>query len=401
MNSKLLTYSPYLFRLLFISFFLPGQMFSLTLIAVLTALSSPVIIQWKGVPSRILYALVFMLLAYLFYVAYIPFTAEVHKVELYFLLERKAGMFLIPIAVMFIGQEESYKPFKELLWFVGACIVWLIIVNLSLVSMYDVFQMNHVRYRDAFESIGHIHPTYMGIYIGFALSILLFSNHEFPRWINALSQVILIVFLALIAPKISLLFVALLYIYAIGWGSGLSVNFKSFLLIFMVVFIGVLFYFVPFFHQRVLELTDFLRNKHDPNTSNSLDYRRLILDIDLNLLKEHWLVGVGPGRLAAELNQAFDYSSFLIGLPIGRYNTHNEFLNQWLSFGLVGFIYFVGLWILHIFQSKSQKSLLYFFLILLLILTCLTENILSRQHGVLFSTLFLSMFFFQKELENP
>lgn len=396
MNNKLVKYSPWFFRLLFVSFFLPGQWFSATLSGVVVLLSLPFISQIKFETSKYLWILAYLLFSYLLYILWVPFTSYVHQPELYSLLERKAGMFFIPIGILIIGRVSEYKPFEQLLWFVWACVLWLIIINVILLSTYDVSQLNHVRYRDAFESIGHIHPTYMGMYIGFSLCILLFSEHELPTWLNALAQLVLILFLALIAPKISLVFVLFLYIYVIGWGSALSLKSKIITLITMGIFLCGLFYLVPFFHQRIQELVDFLGNKHVPNTSNSLDYRQLILDVDFNLLKEHWLFGVGPGRLAAQLNQAFDYSSFLIGIPVGRYNTHNEFINQWLSFGLVGFLYFVGFWALHIIQSRRQESLLYSFLILLLILTCLTENILSRQHGVLFSTLFLSLFFFQK-----
>ena len=122
--------------------------------------------------------------------------------------------------------------------------------------------------------------------------------------------------------------------------------------------------------------------------------RRLIFQEDLSLLQKHWLLGLGPSQLQEQLNLFFYLSSFYAGQALGSYNTHNEYLNQWLSFGLIGAILFIFILFMHYRKAFTTKNTLYLFLLIILSVTFFTENILSRQHGVVFFSLFTSLFFF-------
>ncbi|MBK8685990.1 MAG: hypothetical protein IPN26_14010 [Bacteroidetes bacterium] len=82
---------------------------------------------------------------------------------------------------------------------------------------------------------------------------------------------------------------------------------------------------------------------------------------------------------------------------LGTYNTHNEYLNYWLSFGLLGFIILLAVLLIFLYRAIKRKDVLYISLMILLLCTFLTENWLSVQHGVLFFAGFGSLFFIQEK----
>lgn len=401
MNINFSKYSVWLFRLSLLSFFLPGQAQSILLILSLCLLSLPVISNIKLLSAKEILPLLFVLFVYILYVVAIPFTDSAHRSELFSLLERKIGLFLIPIAFLLISKSDSINPFKELIWFSCFCVLFLFSVNAYILLTNSFSTLNHVEYRNTFIDVSAMHPTYAGMYIGLSLCIMVFDLNSLKLWLSSLLQFVLIICLALLAPKISLLFVLLFYTYSILFYWNLTIKAKVLSSIGLVITLSLLFFSIPFFSQRIQEVIEHYHTFHFPMENNSMTIRELIFEVDINLLKEHWICGVGPGRLATEQENAFNYLSFVVGKPLGIYNTHNEYLNQWLSFGLVGFLYFISYWIFYLKKAFDTKNFLFVFFIIMLMLTCLTENILSRQQGVLLVAFFLNLFYFfnKKKME--
>ncbi|QLH44502.1 MAG: hypothetical protein HWD58_02050 [Bacteroidota bacterium] len=75
------------------------------------------------------------------------------------------------------------------------------------------------------------------------------------------------------------------------------------------------------------------------------------------LLKYHWLKGMGPGELQRNLDLSMLYQSSLAGQSLGSYNTHNEYLNYWLVFGIPGIVVLVGLIIFLAFKAFQSSRL--------------------------------------------
>ena len=77
-----------------------------------------------------------------------------------------------------------------------------------------------------------------------------------------------------------------------------------------------------------------------------------------------------------------------------NYNSHNEYLNYYLSSGILAFttLVFFNLYLIF-FAYKKQKKLLFcsilFFSILMLV-----ENILERRTGIILYSFYVSFFFF-------
>ncbi|GBL34576.1 hypothetical protein EMGBS15_01710 [Filimonas sp.] len=343
----------------------------------------------------------FMGSAYWLYMIWLPLTPAENTHELYSLLERKISCLLLPFIFLLFSKLStiSWKPY--LMWFVSGAFITATVSNLVILYKVCIQQvmpaLNHVAYRKSFEEITQIHPTYFGMYLCFAMGILwLYGKYHFKKsiWISYGLQIFLFLFLILLMPKSALLALSVLFAYALFYIFQIGKLKKIWIAFLLLGSLCTLYFIFPFVQQRIDEVFLFTMGDAPDVINNSVDMRHLILDIDLGLLKQHWLFGLGPTGLQQQLDLLLYVSSIYAGHALGSFNAHNEYLNQWLSFGLFGFMLFIATLLFHYKKSTEQGNTLYLFLMIILSVTFLTENILSRQHGIVFYSLFTSLFFF-------
>jgi len=83
-----------------------------------------------------------------------------------------------------------------------------------------------------------------------------------------------------------------------------------------------------------------------------------------------------------------------------NYNTHNQYINELLRGGLIGFILLIIPQILILYKSVSKKNILALMFLVSIMSFSLTENILARQIGVYLFALLISLssiFSYKKE----
>ena len=268
---------------------------------------------------------------------------------------------------------------REWHWFVAAQVIRL--GGAMALTLLQVRQIsNHVGFRLRFEEWAGIHPSYAGLYAVLGLIILRFGGVPWSRWAKVIAYGLLLAVLLLLSPKTMVLAALVVMLWPASVRSGKALLTRSGL---VLGTLALAYAVLPFFRQRGAEVWQFLTGTTASGQTNSMAFRELIWRIDWNLLQEHWLMGLGPARLQRELDAAFLQASILSGSPVGTYTTHCEYINQWLSFGLPGLLLFLSFWLLlyrSIWKARDTAGGL---LVFALALACLTENILSRQHGVL------------------
>lgn len=390
----------WIYRLLFISFFLPSKWQTFILLGSIFIITfSAISLKVKLLKSEIFFSLL-LGGGYFFYLMWIYLTPFEMRKDIYSLLERKLTYFIFPFIFLLFSKLSTISWKKEISWFVFANLLTTLMANgiilIQLLFFSQHQEVNHVYYRISFEDITHIHPTYFGMYCAFSLGILWLYGKNFfgsRSWLNYLSQCILFFSLLILMPKSALLALGLIFIYSLVYVFKLSLQHKLFLCLSLIVVTTTLYLSVPFVAQRVNEVFSFLKNENQDVINNSMNMRSLIFTTDIELLKSHWLFGIGPSALQEHINEILFANSIVKEAGV-EYNAHNEYLNQWLSFGLFGFLYFLAIMVLHIYTSLRQQNQLYLFLLMILFTTFFTENVLSRQHGVVFYSLFTSLFFF-------
>jgi len=118
------------------------------------------------------------------------------------------------------------------------------------------------------------------------------------------------------------------------------------------------------------------------------DFRTLVWDCGCDLVAAEWNNLLGSGfkstnlKLADCYNQRIEDEKTKAWLESQNLNTHNQFIDFYLSSGLVGIVFFVGI-ILFLFKQHRNQ----FFPVaslLTIVLFGLTENFLYRQIGAYF-----------------
>jgi len=385
-------------RLLMVSFFLPQtpQILAAMVPCLYFVICS---IRSKEPVPRSNYLWAFVIGSfYLLNILAFPLTPVEYTHFLGLLCQRRITILLMPVMFAIITPYFRELIMGQILYFVYACFVVCLAGNADFLYHYftgGVHTLSHVEYRVMFEEFTGIHPTYMGMFLCFAVCImlLLYPAHDRKSSIVKYSLVyVLVVFLlALLAksPLIALVFICLHFAYI---SRKVLYRYKALIagLLAAVVAAG---YFIPFFGQRIKEIFQFA-DKKGTVADNSMYVRQEIWNVDTDLLKQHWLTGVGPGRMLHMLHERYFFYSISHRFPVGYYDPHNEYFDQWLSFGIIGIVLLLVVLVIHFIRSLRAKNHLYLYLLLLFSITFFTETVLSRQRGVMFYAVFTSLFFF-------
>ncbi len=392
-------------RLLMLCFFLPmAVQVTALLVAVAYFTATTVVDKYKAPATKYGWALC-LSAGYYLYLAAFAFTPAPLQHLLAALCEYKLSYLLLPFFFAIIPPEKSMVIRSQLLWFVYGCIALCTIAN----SMYlyhfcivpgTVQHLGHVQYRMYIENITGIHPTYISMYLCFAISILLLAP-EFKgsrAWLRYILLYLLLIFLLSMLAKSALL--ALLIILAHYAYTQRRLLSKYLLHITGgIVAIAAALWFIPFFGQRmgeVLQFTGITKNSTN-TTDNSMHIRKLVWDTDVHLLHQHWVSGVGPAALRHILTVRYFFYSIANGFFVGYYDPHNQYMYDWLSFGLAGILVLLLTLGVQVVRAWRTADNLYLYLLTILCVTFSTETVLSRQYGVVFYAVLTSLFFFTKQ----
>ncbi|MFC5412791.1 O-antigen ligase family protein [Larkinella bovis] len=399
MNS-LIKYDKYLARLVMISFFLPNRVQIFLLMGIFLFWLIRDNFVYKNQFFRPYGGALVLGSVYLLYAIYVPFTDPAFRSGVLFDLEQKATLFAAPFIVLLMQPQTRKIISGELLFFVYGCFLSCLVGNLLYLHEYGWHITGpeaHIQYRLYFEKITGLHPTYMGIYLCFSTAILLISpqhRQQLKGWKLGAVLFPLFMFLMALMPKapVIALFVILGYY---GWiNREHKYRFVPIMAV-LLVSVSVACISIPFSSQRIGEFSTALEAKPNDNPmDNSIQMRQVIWSVDLDVLKEHWLGGVGPGELDRFLTAQYEVYARRLNVPLVAYDTHNEYLNQWLAFGVVG----IGLLLLTLgiqyANAIRRHDHLYMLLLMVFTVTFFTENVWSQQKGIVFYSFFTSLFFF-------
>ncbi len=117
------------------------------------------------------------------------------------------------------------------------------------------------------------------------------------------------------------------------------------------------------------------------------------------VIKDNLFVGVGTGDYNDVLVQKYKDIDFKKGMVYG-YNTHNQYLEEFLKFGVFGGLFFIIFMIYIVYQAVRFKN---WFLVSIIFTMCafmLVESIFERQHGVVFFSFFIPLVYLYHQLNR-
>ncbi len=259
--------------------------------------------------------------------------------------------------------------------------------------------------RTEFERVVSIHPTYASIFLGISVLILL---DKVLRKFKILTQTqkllyyfsifLALVFLGILASRTP--FLATMVSGLILFFMHLKKKIYALYAIAGIVAITVVLIFaVPSMSLRFKEVSLSNTNLPTANHENSFNLRTGIYKCSMEIISENWIWGIGPGKVQAVLNECYGNLS-KESYENKNYNTHNQFLDYWAGLGILG--PFSLLMILGYASYKNFRLNRYLVssLVILFLFALLTENLLTRQNGIVPFAYFISLYFFTFRTER-
>ena len=239
-----------------------------------------------------------------------------------------------------------------------------------------------------------IHPIYASIYVSIALifSVSLFKEKKYKIFL-CIGNIILALNLLLLSRKSAIFIMIILFFTYLFYNKIVKLRTKLIAVLSMLVLVVSIFKFTPDISNRFNDLTSFIKQDNNKSSSN---LRLNIYKTAIPLIKEKAVIGYGLGSGEEVLFKKEKENSYFKNKG---YNSHNQFLGFALNTGLIGLIFFLFFLFknfkLAFLNSFEHTAILFFFILLMFI-----ENILDRQNGILFFSLFVNYFAFRITLNK-
>jgi O-antigen ligase len=256
-------------------------------------------------------------------------------------------------------------------------------------------------FRNLFSDTTRIHLPNLGLFFAFSIFIGFFLiikyNHKFYIKILLLLSCFLLLFsIVTFSARMSLLTVVLIFIYLIY--SRIKSKVARLLLSIIILSASVILILNAPIKKRFIEVMNTkleLPSEKLNNKSHLVNFRYGIYYCGYNIMKESFLFGIGKENISKQMNncyKSFTYSNF-DDFEKKDYNTHNQYLDTIISFGVFGFIIlFVSLF----FGFYQNINELYKVFLFIIFMALLTENLFERQIGVMLYAFFNSFFYLYK-----
>jgi O-antigen ligase len=321
-------------------------------------------------------------------------------------LQIKAGFVLLPL---FIGTLDlSRKEFRKTTYFFifGCALACLLLLANAFISFIETG--NHTAFFYISYSSLLMHPTYISMYLTMAILFLLQRMYDTSKeqHLKYYSAGILFFFVQLfqLSARTSLAVAVLTFLLAAFFYSrkGEILPIKKRHFVFILLFSTISYFALQGFNNRFNQVSNAMTstpsNQFQPEY-NSTTGRLEIWRESMEILKENWLFGTGTGDVKDELIKTYEKHQFHYALD-KKLNAHNQFLQIWLTLGIVGLLLLIWSLALPIYRLKSQGQPLFALFAIVIILNSMTESILEVQKGVLFFVFFYSLLVAGKEIHT-
>lgn len=295
-------------------------------------------------------------------------------------MTQRLSYLILPMIIF--GESVSYNNLSKLL----RLFTILVITVLSLLVCYHyVFYQKSI---SSFVYFGYktlaISPFYYSVFIFIAMKISIAFKPKFWQ----VELFVLFLFLFLLGNRTSILFV-LIYMMCLFFKEVKLSAFKKVGVLFLLLLFGgvtigisgavrqktnILFKTISF------DIETIQTKNSITHTRNTLEHRILIWHLAKDIITENPMFGVGVANYKTELYNKYKEVNFKAAIK-NRFNTHNQYIEEVLKFGVIWGGVFVCFVVLFVKQTLNYKN--GFPVVLLVALLSFFESFWYRHHGVL------------------
>lgn len=312
-----------------------------------------------------------------------------------FILEKHLSLILIPlILIPYKNKIQSAQIQKVLTFFVAGLLTAMLWITLNFLLEYfnssgsmDVFYF----FREEAVDFVQLHPTYLAMYLVFAISILITAISRARGKVIALYIVLVLVMLAFILlsgarmPLISLAAVIVYFLFKWFYTGRIKVKYLATGLVGLsILLLGAIQ--TPIVQKRIDEIK---YTRFEPPTGihfNSVNLRVAQFLCSKEILSKNWLSGVGLGDVQDVLNECYRSHDWSPALYERNYNAHSQYFQTFLTAGILGIILLISIFISLFFYFLKNTILIA--LIINFSICCLTESMLEKNKGLVFFVFF-------------
>jgi O-antigen ligase len=252
-----------------------------------------------------------------------------------------------------------------------------------------------------YTQLSTIHPTYLATYILFSLIVI--GNYFATQYkkLSLIRKVLItlliihfIIFTLLLSSRIAIIALALIFNALVVFHyikKNISIVMLCLLLSINLI-PAILIANSPLIKVRFAEIQTLNFTDTKNAIENSTNSRIIIWKSSVHLIKENFWFGVGTGDVTDELVKDYSNNSFNIGIK-KRYNAHNQYLQVWLAYGLVGFSLFALSFAMYWQMAIKNFDVIYLIFLLIMTIVFLTESYLQTQSGVVFFAFFNTLLY--------
>jgi len=247
-----------------------------------------------------------------------------------------------------------------------------------------------------------IHPSYLAMYVCFAIAILLYFNLKgwiHSRILKILSIILVILFELFVIMLSSKAGILSLVLSIAMFTSYIFFIEKRILTGFLVgglltASFLVLFLLFPTSADRFDESRNALEqaNVRSNEISNSTGERILIWWYSFEITNDNFLAGVGTGDVKDHLLDKYEEKGMSHARQL-ELNAHNQYLQTMIAMGILGLIILLLNLLLPALYSIEGKHYLYLVFLILIAFNFIFESMLETQAGVVFYAFFNAYLF--------
>jgi O-antigen ligase len=230
-----------------------------------------------------------------------------------------------------------------------------------------------------------LHPSYMAMYLCFALAVWVIDGHWRTRslFVNALVVGALFLGVLLCNSKMGLLTAGVMVLH-MAYLHRHEAKLRRPIMITLIagaVVFGGLAATLPNLRNKIIQAFD-ATGRIDPGSDQSSQLRRMAWDSALELFRGAPFMGTGTGDVKDELIRTYAAKGY-VHAEAKRMNAHGQFLQSAAALGIIGLVLVVGL-VVTLVRSRAKMGVLGLVLGYLVLLNWAVESMAEVQAGVVF-----------------
>jgi O-antigen ligase len=332
--------------------------------------------------------------------------------EAFFKVQQKSALAMFPLVLGTTRLLTTQDVTRVLHWFsLAVFLLCIFFIGNGIIFYWQTGSSLHL-HGYALNNFQQTTPVTIAVFCLFAAIFHLFSStreqydaKKNSFWLHMAAVFFYTCFLFLFGNRMTLLLLCISFPFFILKQLSATKKKLSFLLLF-VLLVGAAAIKNPFLKQQLSEVTtlspgSFIQLDQDSSLGKSwggIALRVAIWNCSWDVIQKNWIAGTGTGDAQDELQKTYEQRKFYFASRYNRYDAHNQYLQQILANGILGFIALLLCIVAPLFLTISFEDLkgLYAAFTVIFAFICFTESFLEISKGIVWYSFFNSIFVFSK-----